>query len=95
MGRPAVLLRYGGLALLLGLLTLHADPAVVLVAMAAVVAGALLSRLLGAVAGCAVGSLSGPAVQALSASTPAHSQCDPDAAGRPRPRAPSGDPLTA
>ena len=80
---------------LLGLLALHADPAAVLVGMAAVLAGALLSRLVGAVSASAVGTLSGPTLRALSASTATHSQRDPDAAGRPRPRAPSGDPLTA
>jgi hypothetical protein len=95
MGQLAVLLRYGGLVWLLGLLTLHADPATVLIGMAAVVAGALLSRLVGAVPASAVATLSGPTLRALSASTATHSQRDPDAAGRPRPRAPSGDPLTA
>lgn len=96
MGRLAALLRFSGLVWLLGLLTLHADPGMVLVGVAAVVAGALVSRLVGAVPASAVGgTLSGPILQALTASTATHPQRDPDAAGRPRPRAPSRDLLTA
>jgi hypothetical protein len=95
VARFAVLLRYGGLAGLFGVLMLHADPGTVVVGLAAVVAGALLSRLVGAVPAGAVGTLSGPTLRALSASTATHPQRDPDAAGRPRPRAPSRGPLTA
>ena len=95
MGRLAALLRFGGLVWLLGLLALHADPGMVLVGVAAMVAGALVSRLVGAVPASAVGTLSGPTLRALSASTATHPQRDPDAAGRPRPRAPSRDLLTA
>ena len=80
---------------LLGLLTLHAEPGIVLVGAAAVLAGALVSRLVCAMPANAVGTLSGPTLRALSASTATHPQRDPDAAGRPRPRAPSRDLLTA
>jgi hypothetical protein len=94
MGR-LVLLRYGGVAWLLGLLLLHADPGSALVGVAAAVAGALLLRLLRVVPAGAAGTLPGPVLRALSASTATHPQRDPDAAGRPRPRAPSAGPLTA
>lgn len=103
MGRLAVFLRLGAVAvllgllpgLLLGLLPLHAEPGAVLAGVAAVVAATLLTRLVGVVPVAPAGSLSGPALQARSATTATDPQRDPGAAGRPRPRAPSRDPLTA
>ncbi len=95
MGRLAALLRFGGLACLLAILTLNADPGLVLLGVAAVVASALVSRLVGAAPASVVDTLPGPTLRALSASTATHPQRDPDAAGRPRPRAPSRDLLTA
>jgi hypothetical protein len=94
MGR-LVVLRYGVLAGLLGLLLQHTDPGTALVGVAAAVAAALLLRLVLAVPALAAGTLSGPALRARSASTATHPQRDPDAAGRPRPRAPTARPLAA
>jgi hypothetical protein len=87
--------RYGGLVWLLTAVLLHTDPATTgLVGVAAVLAGALLARLLAAPV-AAPATLSGPSLRALSARSAVDSQRDPDAAGRPRPRAPSAGPAAA
>lgn len=95
MARLAVLLRLGAVAVLLGLLLVQAEPGTVLAGVAAVVAATLLVRLVRVVPVAPAGSLSGPALRARSATTATDPQRDPDAAGRPRPRAPSASPLTA
>ena len=95
MGRLIVLVRLGGVAWLLGLLALHSDPGAVLVGVAAVAAAAVVVRLLAAVPATGVVTLTGPVLRARSLRTAHHPQRDPDAAGRPRPRAPSASPLTA
>ena len=98
MSRLAVLVRFGGVAWLvglLGLLAVHAEPGAVLAGVAVAAAAALLARLVHALPVAAAGTLTGPVLRARSADTATHPQRDPDAAGRPRPRAPSRDPLTA
>ena len=98
MGRLAVLVRFGGAAWLLGvlgLLAVQAQPGAVLAGVAVALAATLLVRLLHALPVTPAGSLPGPVLRARSADTATHPQRDPDAAGRPRPRAPSRDPLTA
>ena len=90
-----MLVRFGVVAWVVGLLALHTDPGAVLVGVAAVVAAAVLVRLLGAVPATAAATLTEPVLRARSLSTSHHPQRDPDAAGRPRPRAPSAGPLTA
>ena len=90
--------RFTGYGALLGLLVavlLQADPATTgLAGVAAVLAGVLLLRLV-AVPTAAPVTLSGPSLRALSARSAVDSQRDPDAAGRPRPRAPSRRPAAA
>jgi hypothetical protein len=82
------------LGLLLAVL-LQADPATTgLAGIAAVLAGVLLLRLLHVPAAAPVG-LTDPGLRALSARSAVDSQRDPDAAGRPRPRAPSRRPAAA
>jgi hypothetical protein len=95
MARLVLLLRYGAVAWLLGALLVHADPGTALVGVAAAVAAALLLRLVLAVPALTSGTLSGPALRTRSASTATHPQRAPDAAGRPRPRAPAAGPLAA
>lgn len=95
MGRLGVVVRFGGVAWLLGLLVLHTDPGAVLIGVAAAAAAAMLVRLLGAAPATAAVTLTGPVLRARSLRTANHPQRDPDAAGRPRPRAPSASPLTA
>jgi membrane-bound ClpP family serine protease len=95
MGRLVVLVRFGAVAWLLGLLAVQTDPGTVLVGVAAVVAAALLVRVLAAVPAAGVATLTGPVLRARSLTTAHHPQRDPDAAGRPRPRAPSAGPPTA
>jgi microcystin degradation protein MlrC len=95
VGRSVVLVRFGVAAWLLGVLALHTDPNAVLVGVAAGVAAALLVRLLGTGPATAAATLTGPVLRARSLRTATHPQRDPDAAGRPRPRAPSAGLLTA
>ncbi|HEV7656444.1 MAG TPA: DUF6412 domain-containing protein [Mycobacteriales bacterium] len=95
MGRLAVLVRFGGVAWLLGLLALHTEPTAVLAGVATAVAAVVLVRLLGAAPAFATRTVAGPVLRARSADTATDPQRDPDAAGRPRPRAPSRGPLTA
>jgi hypothetical protein len=98
MGRLAVLVRFGGVAWLLGLLgllALHAQPGAVLAGVALALAATLLVRVVHALPVAAAGTLPGPILRTRSADTATHRHRDPDAAGRPRPRAPSRDPLTA
>lgn len=90
-----MLWRFGLIAWAVGLLALHSDPGTVLLGVAAVAAAAMLVRLLGAVPATAAATLTGPVLRARSLRTAHHPQRDPDAAGRPRPRAPSASPLTA
>ena len=95
MGRLAVFLRLGAVAVLLGLLLVQAEPGTVLAGVAVVVAATLLARLVRVVPAAPAGSLSGPALRDRSATTATDPQRDPDAAGRPRPRAPSASPPAA
>lgn len=90
-----LLLRFGGVAWLLGLLLMHAEPATVLAGVVAVVAAAVVLQLVTRVPATGDVTLTGPVLRAHSADTATHPQRDPDAAGRPRPRAPSASPLTA
>ena len=95
MSRFLTLLRYGVLLWLLAGVLLALEPGTgSLVGVAAVLAGALLLGLLSAPAAVAT-TLSGAVLQALDTGSSGHFQRDPDAAGRPRPRAPSRRPAAA